>query len=348
MRSDHATFPLPGKVNWLFLDMNSYFASCEQQAEPRLRGKPVAVVPMMTDATCAIAASYEAKAFGIKTGTKIYDAKRMCPELICVPARHDLYVDYHQQFLKAIDRHIPVTEVKSIDEVACELDKVQQNPDVAVQLARDIKRTIYRDVGEAIRCSIGLSTNGLLAKIATDLQKPDGLVTLMPQDAPGILGKKPLTFIPGIGPGMEKRLLRAGIYTLADLYRLDMKHMRKIWGGVVGERYWYALRGVELPTDPVQKRVVGHSHVLDPEWRPVALAEVVARRLLLKAASRMRRYDMDATRLTLSMRMENTPYSQGARYAIEAHFHRACDNIQLIRHLQHLWHEMVRHHRITR
>ena len=102
-------------LSTLFLDLNSYFASVEQNERPSLRGRPVAVVPMMTDATCAIAASYEAKAYGVKTGTKIYDAKKMCPQLVCVLARHDVYVDYHHRVRAATEKHIPITKFWSID-----------------------------------------------------------------------------------------------------------------------------------------------------------------------------------------------------------------------------------------
>ena len=97
----------PAPLRWLYVDFNSYFASVEQQLRPQLRGRPVAVVPVETDSTCAIAASYEAKAFGIKTGTPIYEAKKRCPDLVCVLADHSRYVDFHQRILEEVDRHIP-------------------------------------------------------------------------------------------------------------------------------------------------------------------------------------------------------------------------------------------------
>ena len=118
-------------LRWLVLDLNSFFASCEQQENPELRGKPVIVVPTMAETTCAIAASYPAKAFGIKTGTLVHEARRLCPDVQLVQAHHKLYVEYHHRILAAIDKHIPVEEVMSIDEVACRLDKVQQDPAVA-------------------------------------------------------------------------------------------------------------------------------------------------------------------------------------------------------------------------
>jgi len=110
MNKDANAFKPPYSLQWLFFDLNSYFASVEQQDRPELRNKPIAIVPSDTDATCAIAASYEAKAYGIKTGTKIYEAKKLCPDLICVLARHHVYVEYHQRIFKEVGKHIPVTK----------------------------------------------------------------------------------------------------------------------------------------------------------------------------------------------------------------------------------------------
>jgi len=109
------------EYSWLFLDLNSYFASVEQQRHPELRGRPVAVVPVVTDFTCAIAASYEAKAYGIKTGTIIGDAKRMCPQLRCVLAQHNHYVEYHHKIVDEFVRHTPLNKVWSVDEMSSRL-----------------------------------------------------------------------------------------------------------------------------------------------------------------------------------------------------------------------------------
>src|ERR1700722_4541299 len=117
-------------LRWLFVDMNSFFASCEQQKNPELRGHPVVVAPMLVDTTCAIAASSQAKAFGIKTGTPIGEAKKRCPFLKVVQARPKLYVEYHHRICEAIESCIPIDAVMSIDEVACKLDKVQRHPHV--------------------------------------------------------------------------------------------------------------------------------------------------------------------------------------------------------------------------
>jgi DNA polymerase-4 len=120
---------------WLFLDLNSYFASVEQQERPHLRGRPMIVVPMESDHTCAIAASKEAKAFGIKTGTKVRDAKALCPGLQCVLARHDVYVQYHQQIIYEVDQHAPIAKVWSIDEMSVRLPQRQQTKEQALALS---------------------------------------------------------------------------------------------------------------------------------------------------------------------------------------------------------------------
>src|SRR5688500_18535116 len=127
------------EIKWLFMDLNSYFASVEQQDNPALRGKPVAVVPMETDYTCAIAASYEAKRYGIRTGTKIHEAKRLCPALQCVLARHDAYVRYHHLILEEVVRHTPINKVWSIDELSSRLPPGKRNQEAAMKVAMDIK-----------------------------------------------------------------------------------------------------------------------------------------------------------------------------------------------------------------
>ncbi len=321
---------------WLFLDLNSYFASVEQQLQPALRGRPVAVVPLMTDSTCAIAASYEAKAYGIKTGTKIFEAKRLCPELILVEARHDAYVDFHHRILAEVDRHVPIHTVESVDELSAQLLGPQCTRQSAVDLAQRIKAGLRANIGEYVRCSIGIAPNKYLAKVATDLQKPDGLVVIEAADLPGPLLPLQLTDLPGIARGMSARLNRGGIHTLRALWDTPPKQLRHIWGGVEGERFWYKLHGIQLDERPTRRRTVGHSHVLAPEWRPEPQARIVAERLALKAASRLRRLGFYAQAMRLSVRLQNGP-----RLSAEARFHRTCDSPGLQAALLSLWDEAI-------
>lgn len=172
------------RLRWLLLDLNSYFASVEQELRPELRDRPIAVVPVMADTTCAIAASYEAKAFGVRTGTRVGDAKQMCPGIVLVEARHELYVDYHNRIVEVVEQCVPVSAVLSIDEMASSLIGREQPLSAALDLAKRIKASIRENVGFTLRCSIGLAPNRYLAKIASDMEKPDGLVALTPDLLP--------------------------------------------------------------------------------------------------------------------------------------------------------------------
>jgi DNA polymerase-4 len=324
-------------LNWLYLDLNSYFASVEQQLQPKLQNKPVAIVPTMTDATCAIAASYEAKAYGVKTGTMIYEAKKLCPEIICVQANHENYVMYHHKILAEIDKYIPIEIISSIDEVACKLIGSQKNEAQARQIAKNIKIGIQENIGQYIRCSIGIAPNRFLAKTASNLEKPDGLQVLYGKDIPDRIKHFKLSDLTGIGRAMEYRLNKSGILSIQELYNISPKHMRKIWGNVQGEKFWYMLRGKEIADIKTERKTIGHSHVLEPKWRLVELAEKVMLRLLLKASSRLRRMDYYCSRLSLSIRTENNLRLEG-----KSRFYRACDNKKLQEEATKIWVQLIK------
>lgn len=326
----------PTPYSWLFLDLNSYFASVEQQENPALRGKPIAVVPLLTDATCAIAASYEAKRYGIKTGTKIYDAKRLCPSLVCVLAHHDRYVDYHHRILAEIIKHTPINKICSIDELSSHLPPNKRTKDSATDVAMRLKDGLKRNIGPAITCSIGVASNAFLAKVATDMQKPDGLVILDDDNLRDRLFALKLTDLPGINVRMEARLHKSGIRSVEQFWSLSPKHARAVWGSVDGERFWYKLHGYDLPEQETQRSVIGHSRVLDPELRKPAMAKLVARRLMIKAASRLRRVDLYATRVDLGVRT-----NLGDRFGATLPCAPSQDNFAFLGALDHLWAAMV-------
>jgi DNA polymerase-4 len=324
-------------LRWLFLDLNSYFASVEQNENPELRGRPVIVLPSDTDATCAIAASYEAKAYGIKTGTKVYEAKQKCPSLRTVLARHDVYVDYHERIFECIGRYIPVTKICSIDEGAFLLRGRDGEVERAHALSYEIKEALKREIGSSIRCSIGLAPSRLLAKIASDMQKTDGLTTFMPNAYFEQLFTLRLTDLPGINTRMEIRLNKAGVYTVQQFCALAPKQARQIWGGVDGERFWYSLHGYNIPDRATEKRVVGHSRMLDPEHRLPERARAMAQQLTLKAAARLRRYNLFAGRFSLQIRT-----TQSVRWGAEKQLKPATDhNRDFLNALNMLWGQMM-------
>jgi DNA polymerase IV len=279
---------LAEQVNWLFLDMNSYFASIEQQVQPHLRGKPTAVVTVDAESTVCIAASYEAKAFGVSTGTALGEARKKCPDLKVVVARHEIYVDYHLKIIKAVEENcLHVSKVISIDEMECRLRGRDMQIANAQELARQVKQAV-RSVGETLRCSVGLAPNRFLAKIASNLQKPDGLVTITQSQLPQVLLKLKPRDLPGIGHQMEKRLLGQGIETMEQLWQLDMDQMTQLWGGVLGTRFWLKLRGSDFDERESHKSSISHQHVLPPNLRTRDQACAVGKKLLHKAAVRLR------------------------------------------------------------
>lgn len=325
---------------WLFLDLNSYFASVEQQENPNLRGKPVAVVPADTPHTCAIAASYEAKAYGVKTGTIIRDAKRMCPNLICIQARHDKYVAYHNRIVEEVIKHTPINKIRSIDELDSRLPPSKRTENAAREVAMRIKRGIWTNIGEAISCSIGIAPNSLLGKIGSNMEKPNGLVILNHDNLQERLFKLKLTDLPGIGVNMERRLHHAGIHTVEQFWNTSPKHARKIWGSVQGERFWYWLHGHDFEQDETNRSMIGHSRVLDPAMRTPEKARLMARRLLTKAVQRMRRQGYYAGTLSLGVTVQGATYDQQLKWRREIKINPANDPFTFMEHLDKLWLEM--------
>ncbi|MBI5762865.1 MAG: DNA polymerase [Planctomycetes bacterium] len=292
-------------LNVLFVDMNAFFASAEQQYRPELRGRPVGVVPMHADTTCCIASSYEARAKGVKTGTLVGDARQMCPGIVFVEARHELYVHVHHQILGAVESVMPIHRVHSIDEMSCRLSSTDRTAESATRKGLAIKEAVRRRVGDHLRCSVGIAPNTFLAKVASDMKKPDGLTVLDTPDLPQKLFPLALTDFPGIGPRMFRRFASRGITTVQQLCSLGTDELESIWGGVVGNRFYRALIGHDSPDLPTQRRTVGHSHVLPPRLRTAAGAQGVLVRLLCKAAARMRRLGYCAGRLDAYVTFRN-------------------------------------------
>jgi DNA polymerase-4 len=334
-------------VNWLFVDLNSYFASVEQDVRPELRGRPVGIVPMMADTTCCIAASYEAKAFGVKTGTIVADAKRMCPGIVLLEGRHELYTEYHHRIVEAVESCLPVTAVLSIDEMACRLIGRERPLLAAMELGHKVKARILERVGPMMRSSVGLATNRYLAKVASDMEKPDGLVALPKDILPEALGQLTLRDLPGIGARTEKRLNDKGIRTMKELLALNCEQAGELWGSVWGERLWHWLQGEDFDMAETEHlKSISHSHVLAPEMRTAEKAWAVAHKLLHKAAMRLRANGLWASSIGLAVgfavpRGEKAPVS---RFGVPTHgwhdeikLSECRDNPTLIAALCRLW-----------
>ena len=312
------------RFGFLHIDLNSFFASVEQQLHPEFRDRPLAVVPTVADTTCCIAASYEAKALGIKTGTQVGEAKKKCPEIILVAGNHEDYAKYSHRISKAVERCCPVAHTPSIDEMVCQLIGREQEPPAARKIALEIKQAIKDDVGETLRCSIGMAPNRYLAKIASDMQKPDGLIGLLPSQLPRAIAHLELRDLPGVGARTEVRLNAKEITTMEQLLALDREGMHKLFDSVWGDRMYHWLRGAETGDDgaPVPSEIqksLGHSHVLGPEFRSAEGAWAVAHKLLHKAAMRLRMEKFYTGSMAVTIRYQLTR-EQAERLKAKKHF----------------------------
>jgi DNA polymerase IV len=319
----------PDRFAFLHIDLNSFFASVEQQLHKEYRGRPLAVVPTKGDTTCCIAASYEAKEFGIKTGTQVGEAKKRCPEIILIEGNHTDYAKYSKLVSDAVELCCPIAHTPSIDEVACQLMGREQEPPRARQIALDIKQSIYKHAGEALRCSIGMAPNRYLAKIASDMQKPDGLIGLLPSQLPRAIAHLELRDLPGIGARTELRLHAKGITTMEQLLALDRTGMHKLFDSVWGDRMYHWLRGAETGDDGAAvlsgvQKTLGHSHVLAPEHRTPEGAWAVAHKLLHKAAMRLRMEHFHTAAMSVTIRYaltrEQVAQAEGAGKRTNRHF----------------------------
>ena len=316
----------------LLVDFNSYFASVEQQVEPRLRGKPLGVVPMLADTTVCIAASIEAKQFGVKTGTRVDEAKRLCPGIEFVVARHELYIDFHHRAVAVVDSFVPVRAVLSIDEMDCELTGRWREPERAMKIARDVKAGLTKEIGECLRTSIGIGPNTFIAKTASDMVKPDGLVMIEKSELPERLFDLPVRALSGVGKQMEKRLHAHKIFTVRDLAARSSDELRTVWGGIGGEIMFQRIRGEEQHERSGDTHSISHSSVLGPDHRNPDHAFAVLNRLTQKAAMRLRKANYYAGRLSIGLK-----YLDGSHWATEMRLVDTQDTVAFLHALDKLW-----------
>jgi len=330
--------PGPYEIGWLFADMNAFFASIEQELRPELRGQPIGIVPIEAETACCIAASYQAKAYGVKTGIRLDEALTLCPHLIAVRARPRLYVEYHHRIAAAIERCIPIQQVMSCDEFACQLMGSECRLERAVEIAYAIKSEL-RTVGRTLRCSIGLAPNRLLAKVAGDMTKPDGLMIFERQHLPKALYSLALSDMPGIGGRMEERIRAQGITTMQELCSLSRELMHSLWGSVLGDRLWHWLRGadfLEPPAKPLQ--TLSRQHMLPPDCRTPERARGIVIKLLHSTARRMRRNNLWAGGVALRVGFyDHTAYEGSVRIPL------CRDPFTLQEHVIALWERMTLH-----
>jgi DNA polymerase-4 len=299
----------------LFIDFDSFYASIEQQDNPEYRGKPIIVVPVVSDHTCAIAASYQAKRLGVKTGTRVKTAKEKIPGLFVCGARPKRYVEVHNQIVEILSQHFKKIQVLSIDEMACEID--EDDDFDCEMIAALLKLDFQEKLGEHITCSIGVAKNVFLSKVAADMDKPNGF-TALGQKAQEQLETLGLTDLPGIAEKMEARLNKSRIRTVEDLFNTEELKLKKAWGSIIGARWFHMIRGslqcdYGLSDNEIPKSF-GHTHVLPPDKRDDAGSFEVFEALLFKGLERLNKHRIGAKRVSIYLSWRNTETKRRGTY----------------------------------
>lgn len=237
------------KSRVLFVDMNSFFASCEQQDNFYLRNRPIAVCVYTGKFGCIIAPSIEAKKYGVKTGMRLNEAILLCKDLIPIETHPERYRRFHVKIMEVLKSYCDNVYPKSIDEAIVDLTNYELIHKDVIQVAKDIKRDIQLKVGDFLQCSIGIAPNSFLAKVASDIQKPNGLVIINPENIDIVLGRLKLTDLPGIADKMQIRLNKGGINTPLQMRHASPENLKAVLKSVLGF-YWHCrLNFVEIDLD---------------------------------------------------------------------------------------------------
>ena len=289
----------------LHIDMNAFFASVEQRANPALRGRPMAVVGSEHRGV-VLSPSYEARAYGVKTGMTYGEAKKACPGITMVSADSAKYSHACEELIKIWSDFTPAVELFSIDEAFLDVTGCEALFGDPVRIAVLIKERIWEQM--KLTCSIGIGPNKLLAKLGSDMQKPDGLVLIDPREVDAVLEDLPVKEICGIGPSLTQNLAAMGIRTCGEIRRTPLQRLVARFG-VVGERLSDMARGID--DDPVvtqeaqgaeESKSMGHSMTLDEDCSDRALLERHLLQLSEKVGRRLRRGLYSGRTVTLTLR----------------------------------------------
>ncbi len=273
----------------MHIDLNSCFATIEQQANPLLRGKPTAVAAYNSPNGCILAPSIEAKKYGVKTGMRVKEARILYPKLIIRTPDPDKYRDVHKRFMNIFSSYSPKVSAKSIDEAVIDFNNTQNLNYDLIEVAHEIKKRMRTEIGEWIVCSIGISTNRSLAKLAAGYKKPDGLYVLNHSNLIETYKNIELMDFCGINVRYKARLNIAGIFTAMDFFNAPMQKLQSEVFRSINGRYWYErLRGWEADDYEFQTKTIGHQYALRISTNDEREISKLAMKLCEKMGRRMR------------------------------------------------------------
>ena len=302
----------------LFIDMNSFFASCEQQDNYWLRGRPVGVCVYTGRHGCIIAPSIEAKLRGVKTGMRLDEAMILCPDLVPLETHPARYREYHVRIIDVLRTFSDDVVPKSIDEAVVDLTNYQLVYKDMQQTALAIKQAIRQKVGDWLRCSIGMAPNVFLAKLASDVQKPDGLTVITPDTIDDVLRTLVLTDLPGIGHRMAARLQAGGVHTPLELRYASPEYLRAVCRSIIGWHWYLRLNfagEVDMDTNPDNKSMSAMRTISSDQRQSPDRLDELLQSLCLTLERRMVQKGIYCQEMSFSCR-----YHTGKTYNYEARF----------------------------
>jgi DNA polymerase-4 len=288
----------------VFIDNDAFYANVEKTMRPGLEDKPVAVRRAPSENTSVIAASYEAKAKGVKSLMPIWQARKLCPELVVLEGRDDLYRDISKDIVSLAAPYFKRIEVLSIDEMSCFPDDSHRNVKDCTDIVAKFKNDLRDKFGDVLTASAGIAPNTFIAKVGSDMNKPNGL-TILDKDYPEKLTHLKLTDLPGIAEAMAARLRHKGIFSIADLYHASPTRLRDAWGGVGGYHWYDMIRG-SLECDyglniPKVRRSITRSRVLSPDKANLDGLKETAYILLTDALETLRKEGLCTRKLSFGV-----------------------------------------------
>lgn len=296
---DHSPLIWPRAV--IHVDMNAFFAAVEQRDFPELCGRPVAVTNGLTG-TCIITCSYEARAFGIKTGMRLKEARKKCPPLIQRPARPEAYAAASTAVMRALEDITPDVEVFSVDEAFLDVTACQRLHGTPARMGRMVKRRVREACG--LLCSVGVAGDKTTAKFAAKLDKPDGLTVIPPWEARERLNDVPVTALCGIADGIGGFLAQHNAFTCGHVARLPVSVLARRFGNL-GRRIWLMCQGEDPDTvhlDVAPPKSMGHGKVVPPNTRDRELLLTYLLHMSEKLGARLRRHGFTAKYYFIGLR----------------------------------------------
>ena len=285
----------------VLLDMNAFFASVEQRDFPDLLGQPVAITNGMRG-SCIITSSYEARAFGIRTGMRVREALQLCPHLIQRPTRPKVYAKVSRNIMHSLVQVCPDIEVFSVDEAFVDITSCQKYYGTPEEAARQLKTAVYQASG--LLCSLGLSGDKTTAKYAAKLNKPNGFTVIPPWRAKSTLQHVPVTELCGIAKGIGGFLAQHGVTHCGDMEKLPISVLSRRFGNL-GRRIWFMCQGADpdpLHPDVAAPKSNAHGKIMPPNTRDRSMVLTYLQHMCSKVGTRMRRHDMEAKTFWIGFR----------------------------------------------